>query len=386
MATRPWNLERGLRGRCCFVALTWLLGVLAGCRGYERPRVDADDPWLLGQEHALDTGATTVFAAVGDAGKPNLAQARVARSVRAACEGRCDFVVLLGDNAYESGVVDASDEARLGCTVESYGAPVAYLALGNHDYDPIEPTIERARNELRWIRGPGQQLSGTRAAGDHHFYRFDAGPVHLVALDTNLLVRGQLDERSYLALAKWLGPLRSPAHPWTVAFGHHPFRSNGSHRSAGGFHDASLSLWPGRLFEHFMTRHVVGRADLYLAGHDHNLQMIPGLLSGLTTQVVSGSGAKCDSPPQERPQPALMERFGHGFVIVEASPERLVLTFHDAWGEAFFVARRRVGEAGWQAEPSRDGREHCAAELERIHAEPLPTCANAQRHGNVAEP
>lgn len=328
-----------------------LVGLL-GCGGYEPPRFpeQAEDGWTFGVEQAVPvSGDSVVFAAVGDMGKANLPQAVVAAGVRRACAGRCDFVVLLGDNLYESGVAGEEDERALACMIASYGTPRTFSVLGNHDYDPVLPSVARARRELAWIRRDERDPEGVGAHGDHHFYRVDAGPVRLVALDTNLMVRGAFDEDAYGRLARWLGPLHRAEDEWLVVLGHHPYVSNGSHRSAGAFEDIGLSLWPGRFFRHVMARHVMGRADLYLAGHDHNLQFIPDVDDGPTAQVVSGSGSKCDPPPSSRDHDGGLEHFGYGFVIVEANRAQLSVGYHDAWGAPLWRVHRDRSGPGWRA-------------------------------------
>ncbi len=335
--------------RLASISLAVTLSLL-GCGGYERPRLPGGaDDWTFGDEGIVpDDDGAVVFAAVGDMGKANVPQAVVANGVRRACADRCDFVVLLGDNVYESGVADADDERALACMIGKYGIGRVYSVLGNHDYDPVEPTMARARRELGWIRRDERASDGVGAHGDHHFYRFQAGPVRLVALDTNLLVRGVFDEDAYGRLARWLGPLHRDDDEWLIVLGHHPYVSNGSHHSAGVFLDAGLSLWPGRFFHDVMARHVMGRADLYLAGHDHNLQFIPNVDDGRTAQVVSGSGSKCNPPPATRDFDEALEHYGYGFAVVEASAGELTVGFHDAWGAPLWQMRRtRV--ADWRA-------------------------------------
>src|SRR5690349_21656897 len=75
--------------------------------------------------------------ALGDAGKGNEGQRRVAVGAARACAARgCDLAVLLGDNLYPRGM-ESSDDPRISeRTVEMYadlGVPL-YLVLGNHDY------------------------------------------------------------------------------------------------------------------------------------------------------------------------------------------------------------------------------------------------------------
>ncbi|MCA9618120.1 MAG: metallophosphoesterase [Myxococcales bacterium] len=350
---------------------------LVGC---QTPRLVLDapdrDPALFHEAPDLAPEADEVtFAAVGDAGYVGPARATVAASIRRVCEGVCDFVIHLGDNLYPAGVADDADADRLRCILDSYGSTPTYAILGNHDYGALVPTLERARAEL-------QLLSELPRATGGHFFRFDAGPTRLVALDTNLLVRGRPTAAGYDALTRWLRGARSPSLPWSVAFGHHPVVSNGSHRSAGGYRDIGLELWKGQFLSHVLRTHVLPRVDLYLSGHEHNLQML--VASPSTLQVVSGSASKCNSPPRQRPQPALLERYGYGFALIHATRERLEVTIHDAWGEPIFGAHRERGAASWESDPPvRSGHDGCGEELGRM-ATVVDPCS--ERFRDVAQP
>lgn len=56
------------------------------------------------------TAASVRFVAIGDAGKGNAEQKQVADAIQAKCAASgCDFVQLLGDNIYDSGVASVTD-------------------------------------------------------------------------------------------------------------------------------------------------------------------------------------------------------------------------------------------------------------------------------------
>jgi tartrate-resistant acid phosphatase type 5 len=324
----------------------------------------ADDERLFGR--APDVVATddeVVFAVVGDAGVGNAVQAVTARSIHDVCAGHCDFVLLLGDNLYPEGTVVAADEARMDCLMSRYPTTRKYLVLGNHDYAPVAPRLERGRRQLEWVeRQP-------TVFGRHHFYRFDAGPVRLFGLDTNYLVRGRpgLVDR---ALVSWTRAIREQTAGWTVVFGHHPYLSNGEHGNAGSYRDGGLLLWPGTWVQRLMEDQVIGHADLYLAGHDHNLQFLTRSLGG-TGLVVSGSGSKCNGRGFDAANTPVMEYYGHGFTLVSAARERLTVAFYDAFGKTLFEVSRTRASA-WEASSdavSHRLRDHC--DEQRLRAERL---------------
>jgi tartrate-resistant acid phosphatase type 5 len=268
----------------------------------------------------------------------------VAAEIRAACAARpCDFVVVTGDNLYENGIERDEDAAALQRMVDTYGLPT-WFVLGNHDWRWFFPELETARRELRWIG----EADGAR--GEAHFWRMTAGPAAFWGLDSNLLVRhGELaDDRWVDAFLRDIA--RDQRHPWRIAVAHHPIYSNGQHGDAGRFLDGGHKLWRGGAFRTAMDTHVLPSVDLWLNGHDHNLQLFT--VEG-TAFLTSGAGAKC-SPAGERaarlqpgrPEPA-MTRFERGFAIVDASDDALEVTFHSVGEGAFWSARRATGDATW---------------------------------------
>jgi hypothetical protein len=355
-------VAQGRPGGLVFLVVATLLLACARVKRLEMP-LTRGDPWAFGEESAPPMpepkeGAEPFvrFAAVGDMGDSTLVQAMVARGVKRACDGKCQFVLLLGDNLYESGVSGKSDEEELSCLVESYPTSAKYLVLGNHDYTIINPSLPQARNQLGWIRREAKRgARGTGARGQHHFYRFRAGNVRLVGIDTNFLLRARLDA-SYRDLYDWLGTLRPRRDEWVIVFGHHAYVSNGGHGNAGAFREGPISVWPGRFFGYFLGSRVFGRADLYIAGHDHNLQFFANVDDGPTAQVVSGSGARCNPRgplPSER---AMMERYGYGFALIEATRDVLQVGFHDARGRRFWGAWRERRNATWKPMKGFDAR------------------------------
>ena len=282
------------------------------------------------------------FAALGDTGKGNDGQRRVAAALRDACAsfGGCQFAVLLGDNIYDAGVENADDPQW----EEKFRAPYAdvdmpfYATLGNHDYGApailqdlaggigIDPTRGQAQLDY------AAQQDKFRMPGA--FYRFSEGPVELVSINTAsmfwrdltfveditgfALVNDQQEE----TLPRWA---ENPLATWRIAFGHHPYLSNGRHGNAGTYDFVFIPGLPGSgtAIREFMETYVIGEFDVYLAGHDHNLQDL-GTHEG-TQIIVSGAGA---SARELRPQnPSLYEADRLGFVLIEATEAALNFRF-----------------------------------------------------------
>ncbi len=332
-------------------AVALALYALCGCTRADATLVMTQaegEDWSFGTEKAPKVeGAEVMFAAVGDMGDANRMQAAIAESMQRVCDGHCQLVLLLGDNRYEAGLATSTDEAALQCIVDSYPTDFKYLVLGNHDYSPVQPKLSRARVELGWIRSAGGKEVG--AHGSHHFYRFEVGPVRFVALDTNYLVRGRMDER-YQQIVQGMGWMRRRDDGWTIVFGHHPVISNGPHGNAGAYLDGGFSIWQGRFFRYFMQEYVLGRAELYISGHDHSQQFYAGLLGKDTAEVVAGSGSRCTGRGSGDDNEPWLESYGHGFALVNASKERLTVRYYGYDGTLLWGVSR-THDSGWHPLP-----------------------------------
>jgi hypothetical protein len=257
---------------------------------------------------------------------PASGQAAVATAMRRWCEGpaACDFGVMLGDNIYPDGATagaDGRDDATRFRKIffEPY-APLAangpdfriYAALGNHDW---RTSRAGAMAQVKYLaETPPFYMDGIR-------YRVaptgDAREVEIFVLDTHLMLSdhsilddaltddgreldsGKIDTPEHWAVpqnavewgqAEWLEQALadSPAR-WKIVMGHHPIWS-----SAGSkFHQARMMR---RLILPALCRH----ADLYLAGHEHTLELYTDGCKDVPEargrpplpQVVSGAAGK----------------------------------------------------------------------------------------------
>ena len=202
--------------------------------------------------------------AFGDFGNGSNEQKTVAQTIAAYHRDRpLDFAITLGDNFYSVGMESTSDPRWQTWFEDLYG-PLGvpfYAALGNHDWGhPDSPAAE--------IMYSGKTPSWRMPSS---YYTFTAGPVQFFALDTQSVALAQ-KQRDWLDLE--LG--RSQAR-WKVVYGHHPIYSVGNYEDRP---DLIASVLP--ILAH--------RADVYLAGHDHNLQALQPQL-GVRFYIAGGGGA-----------------------------------------------------------------------------------------------
>lgn len=282
------------------VLLLAFLGV-AGCLGDQDQGPDPAPP---------GTGEPGIrFLAIGDMGMGNEDQARVAAAMETVCAAEgCDFAVGLGDLIYPAGASSATDPQFDTKFEEPYAGldfPF-WMVLGNHDngQDPAGLTAPAGGLGLWYTAGNNEVAYGQRTdrASDKwtmpaRHYTFSQGAVDFIGLDTNTLLFYGIPVPPDLGAAiqeqeAWLpSALAAGQGTWKIALGHHPYVSNGEHGDAGEF---DSELVPGQNGDHLKAvfeEHLCDRIDLYLAGHDHDLQWLEPVAScGRTHFIVSGGG------------------------------------------------------------------------------------------------
>ena len=137
------------------------------------------------------------------------------------------------------------------------------------------------------------------------YYTFEAGPVQFFALDTDIISEPQL---------RWLvEQLDASRAAWKVVYGHHPIYSEGQHEDNN---QKIAQLLPV----------LKDRADVYIAGHDHDMQHLKP--EGRLHFFVAGSAGKLRTiEPGPR---SLFARSANGFAVIEADARTLTVTFVEA--------------------------------------------------------
>ncbi|MGW7483578.1 proprotein convertase P-domain-containing protein [Nonomuraea muscovyensis] len=149
-------------------------------------------------------------------------------------------VFTTGDNAYESGTLSEYN----GAYKQTWGPffDKTYPIPGNHEY------------KTSGASGYFDYFGARAGARGKGYYSWDIGDWHFIALNSNIsMSAGSAQEQ-------WLRQdLAANAKPCTAAYLHHPLYNVGNHSPSTG----TRPLWKA-LYDH--------KADLMLAGHDHNYQ------------------------------------------------------------------------------------------------------------------
>jgi len=269
------------------------------------------------------------FIAVGDVGRGNTNQYRVAAAMKEKCiKDACDFIIMLGDNIYNDGVSNINDnqfQEKFELPYQDINIPF-YVALGNHDYGGNGSGTEYDKSVY--------QVNYTQLSSKwkmpHHYYQFTQQNVTLFALDSNAQMFSN-DKKQRVEVGRWIAETTSQ---WKIAFAHHPYLSNGPHGNAGqydGKFDSSIAS--GTNVKQFADAIWCGKVDLYLSGHDHSRQWLQDTCQG-TQIVVSGAGSGTTRLPGSNP--VLFQTNTLGFLYVTIQDNILSAQFIDADGNVDF--------------------------------------------------
>lgn len=236
---------------------------------------------------------------LGDFGWGGRGQAAVAQAI-ADLHGRkpFHFGITVGDNFYNRGVGSARDPKWAERWEKPYGSLGIrfFPTLGNHDYyGDVQAQLD--------YRSPGESWQFPARQ-----YHFRVGNAHFVALDTMDPNPEQL---------RWLdGVVGASQSHWIIVYGHHPVYSAGKH----GDH---------RVLVETLLPVLRGRAAMYVAGHDHDMQHLEPV-DGTHFFVSGGGGAKLRDP---KPHPrTIFAKAVYGFTTLAIHPTHVDVTMYDSSG------------------------------------------------------
>lgn len=282
---------------------------------------------------------TLRFIVTGDAGGTHsqLRKGIVAVSSRAHFDG----ILLLGDNFYPCGISGLTDPQWTKITAH-FGPsrlPI-YAILGNHDYGDQQ---EDGRGSYSTCGHPdaGAEVQANGRVPLWHLparsYLLRSPLADFVMLDTQPIalafpkpIDGSATAHEEIAwLTSTLGGLQSR---WRIVAGHHTIYSSGMHgRKNDATQQRMRTLLP-------LLRE--GHVDLYICGHDHDMELIGDLRHGSDPLfLISGAGSGLDDlrarPAHDEPPtiyPSLPANSQFGFAALEISQDHLAITFYDRSG------------------------------------------------------
>jgi tartrate-resistant acid phosphatase type 5 len=252
--------------------------------------------------------------AFGDFGSGSRGQIETAKALqRRNQEQPYSLGLTLGDNFYRCGVRSVHDP-KWKTRWEDLYTPLGirfYASLGNHDYGHPTPMC------MGYSASPQAEIDRTVLSQSWvmpaRYYTYTAGPVRFIAIDTEGWKPAQLQWiRETLEASR-----NEPGIQWRVVYGHHPIFSS-------GFHANERRI--GRLRRELLPVLKANNVDLYICGHDHNIEHLRS--GGIEFLVSGGGGAHLRPAKNTRPE-SLFTSGGHGFLELAINAERIEAQFYD---------------------------------------------------------
>lgn len=316
-----------------FVVYPFLLQFSVNAQVFLKDSAEAKPPTktLIKKNPALH------FIAMGDWGRNGADhQKQVAEQMgKTAAEIKAQFIVATGDNFYPSGVISEFDPLFKYSFEDIYTAFSLqwdwYLVLGNHDYKSNpDAQVEYSKISRRW-KMPARYYSKKFAInGD------TTQQVLIAFIDTNPLipefyknteygpnVRGQDTTKQKNWLKKTLSD-PSPNIKWKIVVGHHPMFTGGSRTESYDSKAIRSSLKP------VLDKYNV---DVYLSGHEHNLQHITP--PGKTHHFISGSAS--EKTPVKLIPNSKMAASEYGFMLFSINADTLLVQTINEKGEIIYT-------------------------------------------------
>lgn len=297
--------------------------LLLGC-AEKQPNETREEPTII-EEGSMK------FVVLGDAGEGNQAQYDVADAIDQVCtQNGCDFALYLGDNFYDTGVESVDDIQFL----EKFEQPYAnldvpfYVVLGNHDYglgyqwEKPDPQVAYTEISDKWVM-------------PSRYHSHSIENALFMGIDTNAILWnnhwGGIEEQ-----AVWVDEnINQSDKLWKIAYGHHPYISNGVHGAAGMYDGLeNVPIASGMDMKDFVEGHLCEKIDIYFSGHDHDLQWLEPQCG--VEFIVSGAGAK-QRGRYDWGIPTKFEQYDvNGFLWVEIIDRELHAVFYDIDGQLLY--------------------------------------------------
>ena len=250
------------------------------------------------------------------------------------------FIISTGDNFYPSGVISERDPLFFFSFENIYTDFHLqwdwYLTLGNHDYKSNpDAQVQYSKISRRWKMPSRYYTKKFAINGD------SANQVLIAFIDTNPLIPEFYKNAEYgpnvitqdsTAQKKWLEKVlsdKSPNIKWKIVAGHHPMYSGGGRTEGYDTKAIRRTLQP--MFEKYGV-------DVYLAGHEHNLQYIKN--DGYKTHHII-SGAASERTPVKLISGSKMAASEYGFFLISVTQTELFFQTLNYKGDMIYAASIR---------------------------------------------
>lgn len=269
-----------------------------------------------------------VFGDWGRKGEPD--QVAVATQMGiAAKEMKAKFVIAVGDNFYDSGVVSVDDPQWQTSFEKVYTALSLqipwHVVLGNHDYHGnCDAQIAYTKISERWNMPARyytrrEQIDANNAV---EFFCLDTTPMAEVVGDDKAVLPRELKSQDVARQLTWLETaLAASTAAWKIAVGHHPIYTGGVHGDTP------------YLVEHVLPLLEKYKVQAWFNGHDHDLQH---LQAGKLNFFCCGSGSQVRAT-----QSTLRTKFAvgdcSGFTAVALHPDHMDIRMIDDHGKLLYT-------------------------------------------------
>jgi hypothetical protein len=228
----------------------------------------------------LKSSGDLSFLVVGDTGNGSLTQFQLANAM---AQTEADLVMHCGDIVYPDFTYGLEDTRCLSVYRQQMRSVPFFFVMGNHEMQ--NGLLGTAYLETFY-------LPTNNVFGSEHFYSFDHGDAHFVALYMPHFVPApemdayKLEEGS--AQYSWLtNDLASSTKPWKFLFLHHPLATSGSHRED---RNNGTVLFDWQILQNLLVP-VAKRygAQAIFSGHDHDYERF-NPINGVQL-IVAGAGS-----------------------------------------------------------------------------------------------
>ena len=279
--------------------------------------IEGNADYHFGTAPLPGTPAATRIWVIGDSGTANAN----AQNVRIAFENwsassPADFMMMLGDNAYNDGTDSEYQAAVFAMYQDLLRRLPVWSTLGNHDGHSADSGTQSGPY-FDIFNFPVAGEAGGIASGTEAYYSFDYGNIHVVVLDSY-----DTDRSPGGNMLQWLeADLAFNDKPWVIAIWHHPPYTKGSHDSdtEGGLIDMRQNALP--ILEAWGV-------DLVMTGHSHSYERSylldghygsSGTLDPVQHILDPGDGSTGGDGAYEKPDVVAAENAGAVYAVAGSS-------------------------------------------------------------------